>query len=214
VRIILADDSVLFREGLARLLSDAGLEVIAQAAGADQLLTLVAAHHPDLVIVDIRMPPTHTNEGLQAAQRIRDLHPDVAVLVLSQYIETSHVVRLIGERAGGVGYLLKDRVAEVEDFLEGVRRVGKGGSVIDPEVISNLVGRPRVASPLDQLTPREREVLTLMAEGRSNQSICERMYLSARTVESHVASIFTKLGLLPSADENRRVLAVLTYLRS
>ncbi len=214
MRVILADDSILLREGVARLLSDAGFDVVAQAGDAEELLTVVAADPPDVVITDIRMPPTHTDEGLRAAHRIRGEHPGVGVLVLSQYVETDYAVDLVADGAGGLGYLLKDRVANVQEFTDAVRRIGAGGSVIDPEVVSRLVGRARQANPLDALSEREREVLALMAEGRSNQAISERMYLSAKTVEGHVRNIFTKLNLSSAPDDHRRVLAVLTFLRS
>jgi DNA-binding NarL/FixJ family response regulator/class 3 adenylate cyclase len=214
MRVILADDSILLREGVARLLSDAGFAVVAQVGDAEELLTAVAADPPDVAITDIRMPPTHTDEGLRAAHRIRAEHPGVGVLVLSQYVETDYAVDLVADGAGGLGYLLKDRVANVQEFTDAVRRIGKGGSVIDPEVVSRLVGRARRANPLDALSEREREVLALMAEGRSNQAISERMYLSAKTVEGHVRNIFTKLNLSSAPDDHRRVLAVLTFLRS
>jgi len=195
MRVILADDSILLREGVARLLSDAGFAVLAQAGDAEELLTAVVADPPDVAITDIRMPPTHTDEGLRAAHRIRAEHPGVGVLVLSQYVETDYAVDLVADGAGGLGYLLKDRVANVQEFTDAVRRIGAGGSVIDPEVVSRLVGRARQANPLDALSEREREVLALMAEGRSNQAISERMFLSAKTVEGHVRNIFTKLNL-------------------
>ncbi len=214
MRVILADDSILLREGVARLLSDAGFAVLAQAGDAEELLTAVAADPPDVAITDIRMPPTHTDEGLRAAHRIRAEHPGVGVLVLSQYVETDYAVDLVADGAGGLGYLLKDRVANVQEFTDAVRRIGAGGSVIDPEVVSRLVGRARQANPLDALSEREREVLALMAEGRSNQAISERMFLSAKTVEGHVRNIFTKLNLSSAPDDHRRVLAVLTFLRS
>jgi DNA-binding NarL/FixJ family response regulator len=213
VRVVLADDSVLFREGTASLLTGAGFEVVGQAGEPSALLNLVAAHEPDVAIVDIRMPPTHTDEGLVAAQQIRTDYPEVGVLVLSQYVETHHAMKLIGDGADGIGYLLKDRVANTEEFVDAVRRVGSGGSAIDGEVVSRLVSRRRVQDPIDRLSGREREVLSLMAEGLSNQAIGDRLYVGQKTVESHIASIFTKLGLLP-ADGHRRVLAVLTHLRS
>jgi DNA-binding NarL/FixJ family response regulator/class 3 adenylate cyclase len=214
MRVILADDSILLREGVARLLSDAGFAVVAQAGDAEELLTAVAADPPDVAITDIRMPPTHTDEGLRAAHRIRAEHPGVGVLVLSQYVETDYAVDLVADGAGGLGYLLKDRVANVQEFTDAVRRIGAGGSVIDPEVVSRLVGRARQANPLDALSEREREVLALMAEGRSNQAVSERMFLSAKTVEGHVRNIFTKLNLPSAPDDHRRVLAVLMFLRS
>jgi DNA-binding NarL/FixJ family response regulator len=214
VQVVLADDATLFREGLARILSEAGFEVTGQAGDAEALLRLVRAENPDVAIVDIRMPPTHTNEGLLAAAEIRANHPEVGVLVLSQYVETAHAMKLIADGATGVGYLLKDRISDLAEFAEAVRRVGAGGSVIDPEVVSQLLGRARARSPLEELTPREREVLALIAEGRSNQAICSKLYLSPKTLDTHVHSIFRKLDLRPAADDHRRVLAVLTYLRS
>jgi len=214
VRVALADDSVLFREGVARLLEDRGFEVVGQADEADALLGLVAALRPDVAIVDIRMPPTHTLEGLEAAARIRREHPSTGVLVLSQYVETRNAVDLVGADARGVGYLLKDRVLDLDGFADAVRRVGQGESVIDSDVVSRLVGRSPERDRIERLTEREREVLALMAEGRSNQAISERLFLSDRTVETHVAAIFAKLDLLPTADDHRRVLAVLEFLRS
>jgi DNA-binding NarL/FixJ family response regulator/class 3 adenylate cyclase len=214
MRVMLADDSILLREGVARLLAETGFSVLAQAGDAEELLAAIDADPPDVAIVDIRMPPTHTDEGLRAAHRIRAEHPGVGVLVLSQYVETDYAVELVAEGAGGLGYLLKDRVANVQEFTDAVRRIGAGGSVIDPEVVTRLVGRARKASPLDALSQRERDVLGLMAEGRSNQAISEAMFLSPKTVEGHVRNIFTKLGLADTPDDHRRVLAVLTFLRS
>lgn len=214
IRVVLADDSVLLREGVARLLTEAGFEVAGQCGTAEALLALIRQTLPDVAVVDIRMPPTQTHEGLVAADAIRSEHAGrVGVLVLSQYVETDFALRLVTDGAGGVGYLLKDRVADVGDFAEAVRRVARGGSVIDPEVVALLVNRRRARGPLDELTEREREVLALMAEGRSNQAICDRLFVTAKTVEAHIASIFSKLGLLPAPDDHRRVLAVLTYLR-
>jgi DNA-binding NarL/FixJ family response regulator len=210
---VLADDSVLLREGVARLLEDAGFDVVAQSGTAEDLLRHVAMHKPDVAIVDIRMPPTHTDEGLRAAQEIRERFPGTGVLVLSQYVEAGYALDLLAESAEGVGYLLKDRVADLEQFASSVRRVAEGGSALDPAVVSQLVGRRREQDPLEELTAREREVLELMAEGRSNQAIAERMFVTLRAVEKHVTSIFTKLGLPASSDDHRRVLAVLTYLR-
>jgi DNA-binding NarL/FixJ family response regulator len=214
MRLIVADDSLLFREGLVRLLSEQGFEVVAQAANAEDLLRRISGLRPDLAIVDIRMPPTYTDEGLQAALAIAERHPDVGVVVLSQHVEASYAMRLLEESTAGRGYLLKDRVSDLDAFADAVRRVGEGGSVVDPEVVAALVGRRRDEDPLARLTEREREILKLMAEGRSNSGICDRLFLSPRTVESHVRTIFHKLGLAEAHDDNRRVLAVLTYLRS
>ena len=214
MRVVLADDSVLLREGVARLLEDAGFEIVAQSGTADDVLRHVAMHKPDVAIVDIRMPPTHTDEGLRAAQSIRERFPDVGVLVLSQYVEAGYALELLADSAEGVGYLLKDRVYDVQEFASAVRRVAEGGSALDPAVVSQLVGRRRQADPLEDLSPREREVLELMAEGRSNQAISERLFVTPRAVEKHVTSIFTKLRLPASAEDHRRVLAVLKYLHS
>ena len=214
MRVVIADDSVLLREGLARVLTEGGFEVAAQAANADELRQAVRRFKPDIAIVDVRMPPTHTDEGARAAVEIRAEQPEVAVLVLSQVIEAAHAMRLFSERPEGFGYLLKDRVLEIDDFLESVRRVAGGGTAIDPDVVMQLVGRRRVKDPLEELTPREREVLSLMAEGRSNRGICEKLVVSPKTVETHVNSIFGKLGLMPAPDEHRRVLAVLAFLRA
>lgn len=214
MRVAVADDSVLFREGLARLLEASGMEVSGRAADAVQLEQMVDAHPPDIVITDIRMPPTHTTEGLVAAARIRERHPEVAVLLLSQYVETSHAMRLLERGAGRIGYLLKDRVSDVRDFIDAVRRVAAGGSAIDPEVVSQLVVRRRQTDLVGELTDREREVLNLMAEGRSNTAIGSILHMSEKTVEGHVGSIFSKLGLEPAAEDHRRVLAVLTYLKA
>jgi DNA-binding NarL/FixJ family response regulator/class 3 adenylate cyclase len=214
IRVVLADDSVLFREGLARLLVDHGFIVAGQAGDADQLLEVVDRESPDMVVTDIRMPPTNSSEGLVAAQRIRAEHPDVGVLVLSQYVETRHAIKLLQETPERVGYLLKDRVSDIGEFVDVVRRIARGGSAIDPEVVGQLL-RPRgEASALEALSDREREILGLMAEGRSNQAICDRLFLSSKTVETHVGSILSKLGLLPAPDDHRRVLAVLMYLRN
>ena len=214
VRVVLADDSVLLREGIARLLEDAGFEVVAQSGTAEDLLRHVGMHKPDVALIDIRMPPTQTDEGLRAAQQIRERWPETGVLVLSQYVEPAYAMELLGENAEGVGYLLKDRVSDVDEFAAAVRRVAEGGSALDPAVVSQLVGRRRRDDPLEELTPREREVLELMAQGRSNQAVAESLVITLRAVEKHVTSIFSKLRLPATAEDHRRVLAVLTYLRS
>jgi DNA-binding NarL/FixJ family response regulator len=214
MRVVLADDTVLLREGVARILDDAGFEVVGQAGNADELMLKVRSYSPDVAIVDIRMPPTHTDEGLRAAREIREKHPTVGVLVLSQYVEAAYAMELLAESAEGVGYLLKDRVSDVNEFADAVRRVGEGGSALDPTIVSQLVGRRRRDDPIDQLTPREREVLGLMAEGRSNSGIAEQLVVTERAVEKHVTSIFSKLRLPAAAEDHRRVLAVLAYLRS
>jgi DNA-binding NarL/FixJ family response regulator len=213
VRAVIADDSVLLREGLARLLEEAGFEVVGQSGTAEDLLLKVRSYSPDVAIVDIRMPPTNTTEGLEAAKQIRERFPGVGVLLLSQYIEAGYALDLLQTNAEGVGYLLKDRIHDVTEFADAVRRVGEGGSALDPAVVSRLVGRRRVDDPLADLTPREREVLELMAEGRSNQAIAERLVVTPRAVEKHVTSIFAKLRLPASAEDHRRVLAVLTFLK-
>ena len=214
MRVVLAEDSVLLREGVARILDEAGFEVVGQAGNADELMLKVRSYSPDVAIVDIRMPPTHTDEGLRAAQEIREKHPTVGVLVLSQYVEAAYAMELLAESAEGVGYLLKDRVSDVSEFADAVRRVGEGGSALDPTIVSQLVGRRRRDDPIDQLTPREREVLGLMAEGRSNSGIAEQLVVTERAVEKHVTSIFQKLQLPAASEDHRRVLAVLAYLRS
>ena len=214
MRIVLADDADLLREALASALTSAGFDVVGQAADASELLALVDAMSPDVVVLDVRMPPTHTTEGLEAARTIRASHPGTAILVLSQYVETRYAIDLLREDPSGVGYLLKDRVTRVADLADAVRRVADGGSVIDPEVVARLLGKPRAHSPLDELTPREREILGLMAEGRSNQAIADRLVLELKTIEGHVRAIFSKLGLEPAAEDHRRVLAVLAYLRN
>jgi len=213
VRVVLAEDSVLLREGTARLLEDQGFEVAAQSGTAEDLLRHVGMHKPDVAIVDIRMPPTQTDEGLRAAKEIRERWPETGVLVLSQYVEPGYAMELLGENAEGVGYLLKDRVSDVEEFTAAVRRVAEGGSALDPAVVSQLVGRRRRDDPLEELTPREREVLELMAEGRSNQAIADHMVITLRAVEKHVTSIFSKLRLSSTDQDHRRVLAVLTFLK-
>jgi DNA-binding NarL/FixJ family response regulator/class 3 adenylate cyclase len=214
MKVVLADDSILLREGIARLLEDAGFEVVGQVTNVDDLLLKVRSYSPDVAIVDIRMPPSFSDEGLRAAQQIREKHPGTAVLLLSQYVEPAYAMELLSDSAEGVGYLLKDRVADIPEFVASVRRVAEGGSALDPSLISQLVGRRRTNDPLGELTPREREVLELMAEGLSNQAVAERLVVTERAVEKHVTSIFGKLRLPASADSHRRVLAVLTYLRS
>ena len=214
MRVVVAEDAAVFREGLVRLLQDRGHQVCAAVADGEALLAAVAAHRPDVAVVDIRMPPTHTDEGLRAALRLRADHPETGVLVFSQYIETRYAARLLQGNAAGVGYLLKDRVADVAEFTEALARVAAGGTALDPEVVSQLLGAGRHARGLAGLTAREREVLALMAEGRSNAGVADVLVISAGVVEKHVASIFAKLGLPPSHGDNRRVLAVLRYLRS
>jgi DNA-binding NarL/FixJ family response regulator len=211
---VVADDSVLLREGVVRLLEESGIEVVGQAGDAEELVRKVRAHKPDVAVVDVRMPPTNTDDGLRAAQQIRSELPETAVLVLSQYVEEGYAMELLESSAEGVGYLLKDRVSEVDRFIDAVRRVADGGSALDPEVVSQLLGRRRREDPLEELTPREREVLELMAEGRTNQAIADQLVVTERAVEKHVTSIFGKLGLATSPQDHRRVLAVLTYLRA
>jgi len=214
VRAIVADDSVLLREGIVRLLESGGFEVVAQAGDAEDLMRKALAHKPDVAIIDIRMPPRQADDGLRAAVEIRRRLPDTGVLVLSQYVEESYALDLVAESAERTGYLLKDRVADVDRFLDSVRRVGEGGSALDPEVVAHLMGRRRSDDPIDELTPREREVLALMAEGRSNQAIADQLVVSERAVEKHVTNILSKLRLDPAPEDHRRVLAVLAYLRS
>ncbi len=215
MRVVIADDSVLLREGVSRLLAEAGMEVVGQAEDADELFLEVADKQPDVVIVDIRMPPTHTDEGLRAARELRSRYPSLGVLVLSQYVRPSYAFELLADDASGVGYLLKDRVSDVHELADAVQRVGEGGSVLDPSVVSQLVGRRRPGNdPIDDLTERERGVLALMAEGRSNRAIAERLFITERTVEKHVKSIMMKLRISSTQDDHRRVLAVLAYLGS
>ncbi len=214
MRVVIAEDSALLREGLARILAEGDFEVAGQCANADELRDVVRRRRPNVAVVDVRMPPTHTDEGARAARELREEYPEMGVLLLSQVVEAAHALALFSERPEGFGYLLKDRVLEIDDFLEAVRRVGRGGTAIDPDVIAQLLGRPREDDPLSELTPREREVLALMAEGLSNRGICGRLFLSPKTVEAHVKNIFMKLGLMPAPDDHRRVLAVLAFLRS
>jgi DNA-binding NarL/FixJ family response regulator len=214
MRVVIAEDAAVFREGLVRLLEDRGHQVCAAVADGDALLEAVAAQHPEVAVVDIRMPPTHTDEGLRAALQLRRDHPGTGVLVFSQYIETRYAARLLAGDAAGVGYLLKDRVADVAEFVDALARVAAGGTALDPEVVSQLLGASRHVHGLAALTPREREVLSLMAEGRSNAGIASALVVSVGAVEKHVASVFDKLGLPPSEGDNRRVLAVLRYLGS
>ena len=212
MRVALAEDGMLFREGLARLLGDRGFTIVARCATADELLRVIEDDPPDIAIVDMRMPPTQTDEGLRAARAIRRRRPGVGVLVLSQYVEPGLAMDLLGESVEGRGYLLKDRVQDIEEFAAAVRRVATGGSAIDPEIVSALLRRERDPDPLAGITPRDREVLGLMAEGRSNQGIAERLGVSERAVQKHITSIFQRLGLTTSDDDHRRVLAVLAFL--
>ena len=214
MRIVIGEDQALLREGIARLLEEAGFDVVGQAGDAVDLRRKVGAHKPDVAVVDIPMPPTRTDDGLRAAMEIRAEHPETKVLVLSQYIEERYAVDLIGECAEGVGYLLKDRVGDLDEFADAVRRVGEGGSVLDPEVVTRMLARPRHQSPMEQLSPRERDVLELMAQGRSNQGIAEKLWITESAVEKHVTAIFEKLGLERDFEDHRRVLAVLAFLRA
>jgi DNA-binding NarL/FixJ family response regulator len=214
VRVVVADDVLLTREGIVRLLQDADIDVIGEAEDAEGLLRAVRRDRPDVAIVDIRMPPTHTDEGLVAAQSIRAEHPEVGVLVLSQYVEPSYAMRLIEDQPERVGYLLKERVFDIATVVDALRRIVDGETVIDPTIVSRLIGRRRRKGPLSQLTEREREVLVLIAEGMSNRAIAGRLFVTERTVEAHITQVFQKLGLVESPDQHRRVLAVLTYLRA
>lgn len=213
MRVVVADDAVLFREGLARVLTEAGFDVVARVGDARALLDAVRDDPPDCAVVDIRMPPTHTTEGLDAARALAASHPSTGVLVLSAHVEPHYALQLIEDGARGAGYLLKERVSDLDELTDALRRVAAGGLVIDPSVVAQLVGRRRARNPLDDLSQRERDVLALMAEGRSNQAVCERLHLSPKTVEAYVRGVFTKLGLHQDADDNRRVLAVLAHLR-
>jgi DNA-binding NarL/FixJ family response regulator len=214
MRVVIAEDSALLRDGLAQLLQLRGVEVAASVGDADALLAAVAEHRPDAAVVDIRLPPTQTDEGLRAAVRLRTDHPGTGVLIFSQYVETKYAAQLLGTNPGGVGYLLKERVVDIGEFVDALERVAAGGTALDPEVVAQLFGASRRASALDALTPREREVLALMAEGRTNHAVATSFGVSERAVEKHIANIFTKLGLLPSDTGNRRVLAVLRYLET
>jgi DNA-binding NarL/FixJ family response regulator len=213
VRVVIADDETLLREGLARLLDEAGFQVVGKAASADELLRRVELTRPDVALVDIKMPPTHTNEGLVAAEEIRGSHPEVGVLVLSHYVESRYAMRLLEEHPERSGYLLKERVSDVAVLADALQRIGEGECVLDPTIVSRLIGRPREDSPLKELTERELEVLSLMAEGHSNEGICKKLFLSPKTVETHVRHILGKLGIGETSDYHRRVLAVLAYLR-
>jgi DNA-binding NarL/FixJ family response regulator len=214
MRLIVADDSTLFREGLARVLTDQGFEVVAQADNGDDLVRRAGGLQADVAIVDIRMPPSFTDEGMKAAEALAERHPRMGVVVLSQYVESGIAMRLLHHDGAGRGYLLKDRVGDLDAFADAIRRVGEGGSAVDPEVVAALVKRNRDRDPIDAMSPREREILALMAEGRSNTGICDRLFLSPRTVESHVRMIFRKLELEDAPDDHRRVLAVLAHLRA
>jgi DNA-binding NarL/FixJ family response regulator len=214
VRVVVADDNLLIREGLAALLREVGMDVVGKCATADDLLLKVRSYLPDVAVVDVRMPPTHTDEGLRAAREIRSQHPETAVLILSQHLEVPLAMRLLADGAEGLGYLLKERVTDLDEFTSALRRVAGGGSALDPLVVSQLLSRGRDGDPLGSLTPREREVLELVAEGRSNKAIAERLVITLRAVQKHVTSIFSKLDLPASDDDHRRILAVLTYLRA
>jgi DNA-binding NarL/FixJ family response regulator len=214
MRVVIGEDSVLLREGIAHILGDAGFEVVAQAGDGEDLVRKARAHKPDVAVIDIRMPPTHSDEGLRAARDVRAALPHAGILVLSQYVDEHYALALLSDGAEGIGYLLKDRISDVERFVDAVRRVGTGGSVLDPEVVAHMVGRRRDEGGLADLSPRERQVLELMAQGLSNRAICQQLVVTERAVEHHVTSIFAKLGLAASGREHRRVLAVLAYLQS
>jgi DNA-binding NarL/FixJ family response regulator len=214
VRVVIADDEVLLREGLERLLTEAGFDVVGKVGTAEELQRKVELARPDVAIVDIKMPPTHTDEGLVAANEIRESHPEIGVLVLSHYLESRYAMRLVEQHPGGVGYLLKERVSDLAVLTDALGRLRDGECVVDPTIVARLINRQRAGQAIDQLTKREREVLALMAEGRSNRGICDRLFLSPKTVEAHVKHIFMKLGVDESADDHRRVLAVLAFLRS
>jgi DNA-binding NarL/FixJ family response regulator len=214
MRVVIAEDSVLLREGLSRLLIESGFDVVAAVGDGEAVLRMVDEHRPDVAVLDVRMPPTHTDEGLRAALVIRRQWPDVAVLMFSQYVEERYATELLAGETRGVGYLLKDRVADVVEFVDALRRVAAGGTVLDPEVVAQLLARGRRSHPLDKLTPREREVLALISEGRSNAAVAAQLVVGEGAVEKHVSSIFTKLGLMPAESDHRRVLAVLRYLES
>ncbi len=213
LRVVIGEDDVLLREGLARLLADAGFDVVAQSGDAEDFLRRTLAHRPDVAVVDVQMPPRHEDDGLRAAMELRKSAPETGILVLSQYYEESYALDLIGERAEGVGYLLKERVGDVASFVDALRRVASGGSALDPEIVGRMLGRRRAGGPLDELTPRERDVLAAMAEGKSNAGIAEQLVVTEAAVEKHVGRIFGKLGLGPTPTEHRRVLAVLMYMR-
>ena len=213
LRVVIGEDDVLLREGMARLLSDAGFDVVAQAGDADDFLRRTLAHRPDVAVVDVQMPPRHEDDGLRAAMQLRATAPETGVLVLSQFYEESYALDLIGDRAEGVGYLLKERVGDVDTFVDALRRVAAGGSALDPEIVGRMLGRRRAGGPLDELTPRERDVLAAMAEGKSNAGIAEQLVVTEAAVEKHIGRIFGKLGLGPTTTEHRRVLAVLMYVR-
>ena len=214
ISVVVGEDQPLFREGIVQVLGQAGFDVVAIAGDALDLVRKARSHRPVIVVTDIRMPPNNTDDGLQAARTIRESEPGIGVLVLSQYLETRYALELVGDRAEGVGYLLKDRISDVIGFTDAVRRVAAGGSALDPKVVQRLVGRQREDDALDELTPREREVLSLMAEGHSNEGICRTLFLSPKTVEGHIRQIFIKLGFPAEPDRNRRVLAVLAFLRA